>query len=229
MAAMLAFAPPAGAQDRRGGTAPTMVVRGSGTFEVKPDIAILTVVVTTTGDTLERAAKAHEERATRAATALQQLAAEGVEIGRADFDLAQRSQPRPSTTAQKPEEPSFRASTTFHLKLRNVARTNDIVTRIASTGIIEVRMASFQVENESQALNEARREAVRDAREQAEVYAAAAGVRLVEVVEIEGDLASSTGAAHASLGVERSVKIIPPAVVSFRANVTVKWRIGPRL
>jgi uncharacterized protein YggE len=229
MAAVLAFAPPVGAQERRAGTVPTMVVRGSGIFKAKPDVATLVVQVVTTGDTLEKAAKAHEERASRAFTALQKLAADGLEIGSASYSLSQQSPPRPSGTTQRPEPPAFRASTTNHLILRQIDRINDVITRIADTGLLEVRSASFHLQDERHALDEARRDAVRDARAQAGVYAEAADQRLIEVLEIEGDTASGGGDNLASMAVERSVKVVPPAMVSFRANVTIKWRIGPRL
>lgn len=221
VAAMLAFASPAGAQDRRGGTEPTLTVRGIGLHEVKPDFAILSVDVATSGDTLDKAANAHEARATRAVDALNKLAADGVKVQRSNFRLMQ--------DVGRPNQPerAFRAVTTFELELRPIERVNQLVTRIAGLGLFEVGRVGYRVEEKGPAVDEARRKAIADARQKAEVYAAAAEMRLIAIIAIaDGDI--DVGDGQADLPAARSVQITPPAVLTFDASATVTWRIGPR-
>ncbi|HEX8664132.1 MAG TPA: SIMPL domain-containing protein [Beijerinckiaceae bacterium] len=204
-----------------------MSVRGVGRIEAKPDYARLSVQVVTVADTLEEAAKAHQERATRALDVLQQMKADGVEIERSSFTLNQDRPPQLPNQTQPPHPPKFRASTSFTLRFRRLDRLNQLVTRLADTGVLEVRSIAYGVDQERQALNNARRAAVADAREQAELYAEAAKVRLVEIVEIDNGEANPADG-QADLPMARFVQVIPPSVVTFNSSVTITWRIRSR-
>jgi uncharacterized protein YggE len=88
---------------------------------------------------------------------------------------------------------------------------------------------AFLVDQDRRALNEARRAAVRDARDQAEAYADAAGVRLVDVAEIaDGEAIPVRADGYADLALPAYVQVIPPATVTFTASVRVVWHIAPR-
>lgn len=224
VACALAFAltvtSPAAAQERRGGAEPTVTVQGHGRHEAKPSFAVLTVEVATPGDTLDKVTAAHETRAARAAEALRALAADGVTIRRSDFRVA-RDAVRP-----KQSQPGVRAVTSFALELRPVDRVDALVGRIAATGLFEVGTTSYRADDARAALDEARRKAVADANAKAEVFADAAGMRLVGIVSIiEG---GEPGLRRAELAAAPSMQIAPPATLTFDASATVTWRIGPR-
>jgi uncharacterized protein YggE len=223
-----ALASSGAAQEKSGNRQPVLSVRGVGKIEAKPDYARLSVQAVTVADTLEEAAKAHQERATRALDVLQQMKADGVEIERSSFALNQDRPPLPlANQTQPPPPPKFRANTSFTLRFRRLDRLNQLVTRLADTGVLEVRSIGYGVDQERQALNNARRAAVADAREQAELYAEAAKVKLVEIVEIDnGEARPEDGAAD--LPTPRFVQVIPPSVVTFNSSVTITWRIRSR-
>jgi uncharacterized protein YggE len=209
-----------------------LAVKGEGRVEVKPDYARFLATVSTKGRSLAEAASAHEDRATRALSMLQGLKGAGVEINSTSFGLNQdRSQPvprQPSPT-EKPPEPQFNAVTNFDLRVKPIGALNGIITKLASSGLFEVRSVSFRVEQERIALNQARRAAVLDARDQAEAYADAGGVQLMDVIEIADGNAVPAGAAeYADIAYPRYVQIVPPATVTFTASVKVVWRIAPR-
>ncbi|MBK5962235.1 hypothetical protein CCR97_29200 [Rhodoplanes elegans] len=211
---------PAVAQERRGGSEPAVTVQGQGQHTAKPSFAALTVEVATPGDTLDKATAAHEARAAKAAETLQKLASDGVTVKRSDFRLA-RDVVRP-----KQEQPGYRAVTAFELELKPVDRVNALVSRIASSGLFEVGPIGYRAEDTRSALDEARRKAIADAQAKAEVFAAAAGMRLVGVVAIvEG---GEPGALRTEMASARSMQITPPATLTFDASATVTWRIGPR-
>ncbi|SEP25488.1 Protein of unknown function [Methylobacterium sp. ap11] len=72
-----------------------------------------------------------------------------------------------------------------------------------------------------------RRAAVLDAREPARIYAEAAELKPVEITEItDGEGSPPDG--YADMPRSRVAQIIPPAVVTFSAAVTIRWRIAPR-
>ncbi|GGC57876.1 hypothetical protein GCM10010994_16080 [Chelatococcus reniformis] len=88
------------------------------------------------------------------------------------------------------------------------------------------------MKNRRAVLNEARRAAVIDAREQADVYADAAGLRLVEITDIADGNARPPISGEADLPVAhegvRTLAILPPATLRFDASVQMRWRIAPR-
>jgi len=209
-----------------------LAVKGEGRVEVKPDYAHFLATVSTKGRSLAEAATAHEERATRALSMLQGLKGAGVDLNSTSFRLNQdpiQPVPRQPSPTEKPQEPQFTAVTNFDLRVRPISALNGIITKLASSGLFEVRSVSFEVEQEHTALNQARRAAVRDARDQAEAYADAGGVQLMEVIEIADGNAVPAGAVeYADIARPRYVQIIPPATVAFTASVKVVWRIAPR-
>ncbi len=215
------------AEPRRGAV---LSVRGEGRAEAKPDFALLDVTVSTSGRSADEAATAHRERATRALTLLQGLYAEGVGIERSTFRLDQDRPPPPVPGLRPDTRPPapFTAQTIFSLKATAIGGLNAVVSRLAASGLFEVRSVRFKVDEERAALNRARRAAMMDAREQAQAYADAGDLRLVEIVEVTDGQAAPAPDGQADLPLPRFVQIIPPANVAFDASVTVTWRIAPR-
>ncbi|HKD27080.1 MAG TPA: SIMPL domain-containing protein [Xanthobacteraceae bacterium] len=213
-------------------TGAVLTVKGEGRIDVKPDYAQSNATVSTKGRSLAETAAAHEERATRALSVLQGLKGAGVEIITSSFRLNQDPpsipQGRPPTS-EKPSEPRFTAVTSFDFRVKPIDGLNGVITKLASSGLFEMRGVIFRVEQERTALNEARRAAVLDARDQAEAYADAGGVRLVEVIEIsDGEAIPLSATGEADLARAPYVQIVPPAVVAFTATVKIVWRIAPR-
>lgn len=218
----------AAAQERQPDRGPVLTVRGTGKLEAKPDYARLSIQVVTTADTLEEAANAHEDRATRALELLNQLKADGLELQSSSFSVVQdRPLPSVSDRTQPPAPPKFRAITAFTVRSRNMPGLNALVSRMANSGVLEVRTVTYGVDQERQALNNARRAAVADAREQAELYADAAKVKLIEIADIDNGEAKAADAQY-DMPAPRFVQIIPPAVVTFNSAVSITWKIRSR-
>ena len=74
---------------------PLLTVLGSGSYEVKPDLALFQAVVSTSGKTLDAATTPHRERATRALKVLQDLQADGLKIEKSNFSANARHGQRP--------------------------------------------------------------------------------------------------------------------------------------
>lgn len=219
---------------------PVMAVLGKGHYEVKPDIARVTVTVSTEGKSLESVGKPHQERATRALKALQDLKSIGIEIEKSNFKVDERRVQRPIPPiqpgpGQKYENvvEGYTATTTFSLKTSAMDRLNETVTRLADTNLFQIQTVRFQVAQERAALNQARRAAMLDAKEQALAYAEPVDLELKEIVAItDGEAEAPSG--YADLPARRApvgdykVQIVPPATLEFTASVNVTWRISPR-
>ncbi|MBB4039676.1 uncharacterized protein YggE [Microvirga flocculans] len=215
-----------------------MTVLGKGRYEVKPDLARVTVTVTTEGKTLESVGNPHQVRATRAFKVLQDVETLGVEVERSSFRVDERrvQRPIPQGPAQRYEAvvDGYMATTTFSLKSSTLDKLNEVVTRLADASLFQIESVRFQASQERAALNQARRAAMLDAKEQALAYAEPVDLELKEIVTVtDGDAEAPGGyadlpAKRASPAGSYTVQIVPPATLEFTASVNVTWRIAPR-
>ena len=211
-------------------TRSTLTVEGNGQAQAKPDFSRITAAVSAKGASLDAAVAAQQEPLARANALLRDLAAEGVEIERSTFSLANDRPPYPPRPDTNQGPPSFTAATSFALKATRIDRLNAIVAKLAASGVLELRSVSFEVADTHPPLDEARRNAVAEARHKAETLAEAAGVRLDEVVSItDANVTPRVYAAAAETAAAApSQLVIPPATLTFNASVTMGWRISPK-
>jgi uncharacterized protein YggE len=212
---------PAPQQARR----PILTAEGSGQSQAKPDFARVTATVSAKAPSLDAAMQKEQQSVARANTLVQSLASQGVEVERSNFSLGADRVPYPKPDAPQPP-PSFTATTTFALKVSRLDNLNDIVDKLASSGLFELHAVSFEVSDKRSPLDEARRSAVADALHTAQVLADAAGVRLDEMVTVLDGNAAPRYDGQADLPMRSSFLIIPPATLSFNASVTISWRIS---
>jgi uncharacterized protein YggE len=236
VAASPALAQTASQEERR---EPLLTVLGSGSYEVKPDLAYFQAVVSTSGKTLDAATAPHQERATRALKVLQDLQADGLEIEKSNFSVDERRGQRPIPPiqpgpGQRTESflKGYTATTHFDLKTGSIEKVDQIVTKIAASGLFQIESIRFGVVQERAALNQARRSAMLDARDQAQAYADPVDLELEQIVAItDGEARAPDGAADLPSRPRSgsyTVQILPPAKLEFTASVNVTWRIAPR-
>jgi hypothetical protein len=93
-----------------------------------------------------------------------------------------------------------------------------------------MRTASFHVTDEHVPMDEARRDAVADAKRQAEVLADAAGVRLDDLASISDARASPQGQVAYDLpsAARKYLQIIPPTKLEYTASIVMSWHISPK-
>ncbi len=202
---------------------PLMTVLGKGKHEAKPELARVTVTVITEGKTLESVSNPHQERASRAFKILQDLGSLGFEIEKSNYKVDERRVQRPIQPIQQGPSQRYEsvvegyfATTTFSLKVSALDKLNEIVTKVSDSNLFQVQSVRFQVIQERAALNQARRAAMLDAKEQAIAYAEPVELELKEIVAItDGEAEAPSG--YADMPMRRSpspnstVQIIPPA------------------
>jgi uncharacterized protein YggE len=199
-----------------------ITVQGEGKSMAAPDYAAISAEIVTIGVNLESATKVHRERATKGIAMLKAI--DGLNVESSAFRLERVNHPPVAGQRQQPAE--FRAVTSFQLKTKRIDAIDDIVTKIAATGLFEIHNLNFALDDNTRALDEARKNAVIDARHRAEIYAGAAGVKLGEVLEIsDGERASPLRLKQA--GYVRGMAVTPPSTLDVETSVTVTWRIRP--
>jgi len=229
--------PQAAAQEER--REPMLTVLGKGRYEVKPNLAQFRVAVSTTGKTLEAATEPHPERAARGSKVLQGLRGEGLEIEKSDFELKENWGTRPVASAQsgagaKPERvlEGYTATTWFSLKTGSIDKLDHVVAKLVASNLFHIERVYYRVIQERAALNQARRDAMMDALEQARAYAEPVDLELEQIISVtDGSAEAPGGYADLPAPLQRgpfSLQIVPPAIVEFTASVNVTWRIAPR-
>lgn len=177
----LAFVPPAFAQRAAEPPHPQIVVTGEATISVEPDIAQLNAGVVTEAKTAREAAEQNSRAMTAVRAAIRAL-------GIADNDIrTSRYAVMPVYEPNKPVRErltGFRATNSMLIKVRNPDTLGDVIDKLVAAGANQMGGIDFIVNEPSKRLDEARKQAVADARQKAELYAAAAGVTLGRPINI---------------------------------------------
>jgi uncharacterized protein YggE len=210
---------------------PTISVMGTGEAELKPDFARVHVTVATQADTVAQASAANNTATERVLARIQGLGIKREDIRTANFQVFQTPQ-QVGPDGKEIKTPKFSA----HHQLRVTTRDLDGVGRLAgeilASGDMTFQSVSFGLDRQEEGADKAREAAVRDAKRQADVYAAAAGVSLGRLLEIRDGSAQpfepqpDMRMAMATAKGAESVPIVPPATIRYTANVQLVWEMA---
>jgi hypothetical protein len=170
-------------------TTRAMTVNGEGFVMAKPDMAVVTVGVSTQGKTAGEALSANNQRMSALFQVISGLGVEDKDVQTANFSVTPRyAQPNP----REPEAPydpglivGYDASNQVIVKVRDLNKLGDALDAfVASAGANNLQGVSFDFNDPTPLLDEARRKAVADARRKAALYAEGAGVKLGPIQSI---------------------------------------------
>jgi uncharacterized protein YggE len=151
-------------------------VTGEARISVPPDMAQIDAGVTTDARTAREASDANN-----AAMGKVLLALKGAGIDEKDYQTSRLSL-QPQYSSAKSGSPmtvaGYRASNRVTIRLRDVTKVASTVDTLVTAGANEIGDINFMVSQASKLLDDARGQAVADARRKAEIYAKAAGVTL---------------------------------------------------
>ena len=222
IAAGALFAVPALAQS----PPPAMIyVTGEATVSVPPDQALIDGGVTSEAKTAHEASDANN-----AAMGRVLLALKGAGIAEKDYQTSRLSlQPQYGSSGSSRAGPSpivgYRASNRVTVRLRDVAKVANVIDMLVNAGANEIGGITFIVSQASKLLDEAREQAVADARRKAEIYARAAGVTLGAPLSISEEGAPGPmPLRRMSAGIAAAAPIAP-GEETLRVTVAVSWAI----
>jgi hypothetical protein len=206
-------------------TAPpaTISVTGEATVSVAPDRAQIDGGVTSEAKTAREASDANN-----AAMSKVLLALKGAGIADKDYQTSRLSL-QPETAPNRPGGPmtivGYRASNRITVHLHDIAKLANLIDAMVGAGANDIGGISFTVSNASKLLDDAREQAVADARRKAEIYAKAAGVTLGAPLAI-----SEEGAPvpipyrKMAVGMAASAPVAP-GEETLHVSVSVSWAI----
>jgi uncharacterized protein len=156
---------------------PAMIsVTGEATVSVPPDLAQIDAGVMSEAKTAREASDANN-----AAMGKVLLALKGAGIEEKDYQTSRLSL-QPESAPNRPGGPAtivgYRASNRVTVRLHDVSKVASVIDMLVAAGANDIGGINFTVSQASKLLDDAREQAIADARRKAEIYAKAAGVTL---------------------------------------------------
>lgn len=160
----------------------TVSVSASGWVTAEPDVAVITAGVVTEADSAKDAMARNSAVMAKVIDGLKAAGIAAKDMYTAQLDVAPRySQAK---DGRAPTINGYRVSNEVRLTVRDVKRLGDLLDRAISLGANEIREISFDVAEPEPMQDEARKQAMDNARRLGELYAKAAGVQLGPVLSI---------------------------------------------
>jgi uncharacterized protein len=204
---------------------PAMIsVTGEASVSVAPDLAQIDAGVTSEAKTAREASDANN-----AAMGKVLLALKGASIDEKDFQTSRLSL-QPQAAPNRPGPASivgYRASNRVTIRLRDVTKVASVIDTLVAAGANDVGGINFTVSQASKLLDEAREQAIADARRKADIYAKAAGVSLGAPLSITEE------GGHGPIPYRRMAAGMPASTPvaqgeeTLQVTVSVSWAIKP--
>ena len=204
---------------------PMITVGGEATLSVAPDQAEIEAGVTSDAKTAREASEANN-----AAMGKLLLALKAANIGQKDIQTSQLSlQPQYAPNRPGPSPVvGYRASNRVTVRLHDILKVASTIDMLVGAGATDIGGIGFSVSNASTLLDEARGQAVADARRKADIYARAAGVTLGAPLSISEEGAPGPMPYRKmAAGMAVSATPVAPGEETLRVTVSVSWAIKP--
>ncbi len=201
----------------------TITGTGEASIARAPDMATISVGVTTIG---ENAGVALKENSADMEKVIARLKASGVaerDMQTSGLSVSPNwSNSYSSTSAQKID--GFTAMNYLTVGIRDLEKLGEVLDAVVEDGANTLNSVNFSLLDPRPVLDEARKEAVADARARAELLATAAGVKLGDLVSVTEGGGYGGGPAPAFRMDAASVPV-QHGEVSYQATVSITWEI----
>ncbi|MFN8830607.1 MAG: SIMPL domain-containing protein [Labrys sp. (in: a-proteobacteria)] len=163
-----------------------ITVTGEASVSARPDMAVITTGVMTEAPVARDALDANSAAVTAVIESLKQQSIEARDLETTGFSLRPvyvYPQPRDGEP-QKSVLTGFAVSNNVNVRVRDLSKLGTILDQAVTAGANSIGGITFVVSDQSKKLDEARVEAVKDARRKADLLAGAAGAKIGRVVSI---------------------------------------------
>lgn len=161
-------------------------VTGEGKAVVKPDIALVSVGVEASGNTVKLVQNQINATINKVTAALKKLGIEEKDIKTTNYNI----NPTYDWTSGRQRITGYQASTNLSIKVRDLDKVNEVIDTATANGANQVGNIAFDVDDKTKAEEEARKEAVAEAKKKAVEAARIVGFKLGKIVnyqESKGD------------------------------------------
>ncbi|HEY4405031.1 MAG TPA: SIMPL domain-containing protein [Xanthobacteraceae bacterium] len=163
----------------------TLNIAGNAEVHAVPDAALVSTGVVTEGETAAAALKANSAALAKVVEAIRSSGVESKDLQTSGLSLQARTyRPEKPTANDRPRIVGYTAANQVTLRVRDPAKLGDLLDKITAAGANRIDGIEFVVSNQEARLDEARRMAVADAKDKADLYARAAGFTLGKVMNL---------------------------------------------
>lgn len=225
------------AHDQQSVIAPTstlLTLSADGTTTRTPDVAVFSAGVTTEGKTASEAMTANAAAMNRVIAALKKAGIADKDIQTSSINLNPvYGQPVVGPNGQVSGEPrivGYQASNMVTIRSRDIKGFGKVLDALVASGANQISGPSFQLSDPSAANDEARVNAMKAARARAELYARAAGLRVVRIISISeggGYVAPQPMYAKVAMADAAAPTPISAGEVQAQVSVTVLFELAP--
>jgi uncharacterized protein YggE len=208
-----------------------LTINAEGHSTRTPDLAVFNAGVTTQGATAGAALSANARSMTAVIAALKRAGIADRDIQTSNLSInpvygdSSRGGPQP----EGPRIVGYQASNTVTVRHRNIRNFGPVIDALAAAGANQINGPSFQLENDAAAMREARIAALATARERADFYAQAAGLKVVRALSIsEGGGYNGPVRMFERDAVAQAKTPVEAGEVQTGVNLTVIYELAPR-
>lgn len=199
-----------------------ITVSASGYADAEPDRATISAGVAAEAETAAAALSANTELMQKVIAGLKESGIDAKDIQTRNFNVEPRyTNPRDGT----PSIDGYRVSNQVTLVVRDLKALGGLLDKLVSLGANQVNGLAFEVSRAETLKDEARKEAVANARRRAELLAAAAGADLGEVVTITEEMSYGGPRPMAMRAARADAVPIEAGTETLEARVTVTWAL----
>jgi uncharacterized protein YggE len=202
----------------------TISVSGEASVSVPPDLAQIDAGVSTEAKTAREASEANNTTMGKVLLALK-----GAGIDEKDFQTSRLSlQPQYAPNRNGPNAiVGYQASNRVTIKLRDITKVASTIDTLVGAGANNIGGINFMVSSASKLLDDAREQAIADARRKAEIYARAAGVTLGSPISISEEGAPGPAPFRKMAAGMAASAPVAQGEETLQVTVSVVWAIKP--
>lgn len=218
---LLAFTTPLRAEDKPMDR--LITVSATGYAYAEPDRVRLSTGVTAEADTAEAALSANTELMQKVVAGLKENGIDAKNIQTSNFHVEPRyTNPRDGTA---PTINGYRVSNQVTILVQDLKSLGGLLDKLVALGANQVHGLTFEVSAAETLKDEARKEAIANARRRAELLAAAAGAEVGEVVTITEETGYGGPRPVAMRAAKAEAVPIEAGTETLEARVAVTWKL----
>ena len=198
-----------------------VTVTGEATIAVAPDTATMRIGVSSQEKTAREASETNAKQMTSVLAAIKSAGIADRDVQTSRLSLQPQYDPNKGT----PHLTGFQATNQVTVRIRDIDRLPTVLDRAIAAGANEMSGIEFTVSEQSKLLDQARADAIADARRKAELYATAAGAKLGHVVSIAEEGPAPPPRPMQTM--RAGAVPIAPGEQTLRAIITVSYELSP--
>lgn len=200
-----------------------LTITGQGRVDDAPDMATISLGVSSRSDTASAALGETNEKLTAVLARLQSMGIEARDLQTSGLQLSPRYPDPVEGKSRSEQTPVFEASNGLEVRVRDLSKLGGILDQAVGDGVNTFHGLQFALSQPEPSLDKARVMAVEDARRKAEMTAAAAGQKLGKVIRISEGSPSYGGPMMRMAAAEAMP--IAAGEVSYSVSVTIVWEL----